>query len=178
MRVLNSWSRIWPQRPGLPRGSGYVAEGPLRTIRFDRRIVNAPPLFNFANSGAPAVADRAEDVLMLSAFEQFVGTSGRSKKGHSDKKKLVRRRVRADSLRTQEDEKETIRGWMESLFELRSNLAHGNAVPAGRGWTAPGHLLDGASAFSILLKARLVRDGDYKLDSFDRAQAAAFGEQL
>ena len=142
--------------------------------------------FNRANTDSDQVFEQAEIVSTISAFERVLGCRAGRENDLIDRF-LVAWPAGSCMLprhcpRIPGEEKFQARplvdSWLRDFFQHRGNVGHGRkrtAHPAV--WTAEEHLLLGAFAFPLLVKALLAKRGDYAWTWDDQFDVDVF-EQL
>lgn len=164
-------------------GNAYLQGSPVI-----RRLVPALSFFNLANTDYEPMQPEAEVILIGSAFEQLLGTSGAHdlscKMGELfkaygsvsvDGVLASRPGIDLDAkYQTQQKQWFIHRKWAEELYDLRSKLIHGESTSKRNwGWTLLEHLIMGAFVFPLAVKLMLAQEGHYKLAENDEALCRA-----
>lgn len=138
------------------------------------RLYGALAPFIRANTDSADVAEQAEVVDMVGAFEKALGVWGsedlrREFEAHFLPTRTISPRDAPRVPPARRNGSSVRRLWMGDFYELRNAHSHGDQdLPQGLMWTREEHLLLGAYAFSLLIKSLLSRSGLYTLTRDDQ----------
>lgn len=161
-----------------------------------RRLRYALPFVSLANTDDDLMAERAEAILMGSAFEQLLGGGSAYKLGRKfgilfrpygnmtvDNARKVRPDIAIDTTMSEraaaQQEWWVHRKWFEELYDLRSKAVHkGTASVRSWGWSLREHLLMAAWVFPLAVKLLLQRDGHYTFSDHDKVRGLSVDKLL
>ena len=146
--------------------------------------------FNSANTDSPDVREESEAVALLGALERVLGLRGGDEHELADAfraavvpKETVQpvecSRISDSARRKAYEAYSSLReAWVRDFFRLRGDHAHGKLTPRYKSlWSLREHLLLATFVLPLVVKARLVRDGEYAWTDEDLGHVEAF-EQL
>jgi hypothetical protein len=161
-----------------------ISQAGLAGAKSVHRLKPALSFFSLANTDSDVMLPEAEAILLASAFEALLGSEGARGLGKRfgelfrdyggvtvDNALSDRPGIRIDPHFEKEQRGWFVhRKWAEELYDLRSKCVHGEPLSRRQwGWQPAEHLVIGAFAFPLAVKAILKGEWYYALTRIDEA---------